>query len=103
MEQLWNVLYGMSGIAGVVLYVPQIIRYHRDPHARLSISLICWSGWMVIAAITMMYALVVVKSYLIGVVAGLNIVAQFTVLLYGIQARLAKRPTSSKHFFLKKI
>lgn len=87
MEQLLSVLYGASGIAASALYIPQIIRYHRDPAARESISLLSWGGWIVIAAITIAYALYEVKSTLIASVAGLNVLAQLTVLAYGIRAR----------------
>lgn len=87
MEQLLSVLYGVSGIAASALYIPQIIRYHRDPLARESISLLSWGGWIVIAAITIAYALYVVKSTLIASVAGLNVLAQITVFAYGIRAR----------------
>ena len=88
MEQILSVLYGVSGIAASALYLPQILKYHRDREARLSISLLAWGGWIVIAAITIAYALVVVKSTLIAAVAGLNILAQLTVLAYGLSARL---------------
>lgn len=87
MEQLLSVLYGVSGIAASALYIPQIIRYHRDPAARESISLLSWGGWIVIAAITIAYALCVVKSTLIASVAGLNVLAQVTVLAYGLRSR----------------
>ncbi|WP_420474675.1 hypothetical protein [Noviherbaspirillum sp. ST9] len=87
MEQLLSVLYGVSGIAASALYIPQIIRYHRDPSARASISLLSWGGWIVIAAITIAYALCVVKSTLIAAVAGLNVLAQITVLSYGLRSR----------------
>jgi hypothetical protein len=91
MEQLLSVLYGVSGIAASALYVPQILKYHRDRDARLSISLVSWTGWIAIAAITIAYALCVVKSCLIAMVAGLNAVAQMTVLLYGLRARYSNR------------
>ncbi len=87
MEQILSVLYGVSGIAASALYLPQILKYHRDREARMSISLLAWGGWIVIAAVTIAYALVVVKSPLIAAVAGLNILAQLTVLAYGMSAR----------------
>lgn len=92
MEQLLSVLYGVSGIAASALYIPQIIRYHRDPASRASISLLSWGGWIVIAAITIAYALFVVDSELIAAVAGLNVLAQLTVLAYGISARMRSAP-----------
>jgi hypothetical protein len=88
MEQLLSVLYGVSGIAASALYIPQILKYHRDRASRESISLLSWGGWILIATITIAYALLVVKSTLIAAVAGLNIVAQITVLAYGVSARL---------------
>lgn len=90
MEQLLSVLYGASGIAASALYVPQILKYHRDRDARLSISLLSWGGWIAIAAVTILYALYVVKNPLFAMVAGLNVIAQLTVLFYGLSARLAK-------------
>jgi len=96
MEQLLTVLYGASGIAASALYIPQIIRYHRDPASRASISLLAWGGWIVIAAITIAYALYVVKSTLIAAVAGLNVLAQLTVLAYGVRARIYA-PASPLH------
>lgn len=87
MEQLLSVLYGVSGITASALYIPQIIRYHRDPAARQSISLLSWGGWIIIAVITIAYALCVVKNTLIASVAGLNVLAQLIVLVYGIRAR----------------
>jgi hypothetical protein len=89
MEQILSILYGASGVAASALYVPQILKYHRDHHARRSISLLAWGGWAAIAAVTVLYALYVVKSDLIAMVAGLNAVAQLTVLVYGAHARLA--------------
>jgi hypothetical protein len=87
MEQVLSVLYGASGIAASALYIPQIIRYHRDPNARQSISLLSWGGWIGIAFVTILYALYVVKSPLFAMVASLNVVAQITVLFYGLSAR----------------
>lgn len=101
MEQLLSILYGASGVAASALYLPQILKYHRDRDARLSISLVSWTGWIVIAAITIAYALYVVKSYLIAMVAGLNVIAQVTVLSYGLRARLsdqAAAPIRKKAF-----
>lgn len=95
MEQILSVLYGVSGIAASALYLPQILKYHRDHEARRSISLLAWGGWIVIAAVTIAYALVVVKSYLIVAVAGLNILAQMTVLAYGVSARLGTPSVSA--------
>ena len=88
MEQLLSVLYGASGIAASALYIPQIIKYHREPQSRESISLLSWGGWIVVASITITYALLVVNSTLIAAVASLNVLAQITVLAYGISARL---------------
>ncbi|HEY0848015.1 MAG TPA: hypothetical protein VGE12_21800 [Noviherbaspirillum sp.] len=93
MEQLLSVLYGVSGIAASALYVPQILKYHRDRDSRTSISLLSWGGWIAIACITILYALYVVNSPLIAMVAGLNVIAQVTVLSYGLSARLGKLRT----------
>jgi|GEM_PF-1970983 len=95
MEQFLSVLYGASGIVASALYVPQILKYHRDRDARLSISLVSWAGWIAIAAITIAYALCVVKSYLIAMVAGLNVLAQITVLSYGVRARFCAPPLAT--------
>lgn len=95
MEQILSVLYGASGVAASALYVPQILKYHRDRNARLSISLLSWSGWIAIAIVTILYALYVVKNPLIATVAGLNVAAQMIVLCYGVLARLALRPAST--------
>lgn len=94
MEQLLSVLYGASGIAASALYVPQIIKYHRDPDARRSISLLSWGGWIAIAIVTILYALYVVKSPLFAAVAALNVTAQLVVLCYGVNARLERSHTS---------
>jgi hypothetical protein len=94
MEHLLSILYGVSGIAASALYVPQIMRYRRDKEACRSISLLSWGGWIAVAVVTVVYALLVIKSYLVAVVAGTSIVAQSTVLFYGINARFAKRLTS---------
>lgn len=94
MEQVLSVLYGASGIAASALYVPQILKYHRDPEARRSISLLAWGGWIAIAVVTILYALYVVKSHLFAMVAGLNVIAQLTVLFYGVNARLGKSATA---------
>lgn len=91
MEQLLSVLYGVSGIAASALYVPQILKYHRDQDACKSISLFSWGGWIAVTAVTIIYALFVIKSYLVATVAATSVVAQSTVLFYGINARLAKR------------
>lgn len=91
MEQILSVLYGISGITASALYLPQILKYHRDREARMSISLLSWGGWIAIACITILYALYVVNSELIAMVACLNVLAQITVLAYGISARLDRR------------
>lgn len=88
MEQVLSTLYGVSGIAASALYFPQILRYHRDRDARRSISLLTWSGWIVVTFVTILYAAYVVKNTLFTTVAGLNAAAQATVLAYGIAARL---------------
>lgn len=92
MEQILSVLYGVSGIAASALYVPQILKYHRDPESRMSISLLSWGGWIAIAIVTILYALYVVKSPLFAAVATLNVIAQLTVLVYGINARFTRKP-----------
>lgn len=94
MEQLLSVLYGVSGIAASALYVPQILKYHRDHEARRSISLLSWGGWIAIAIVTILYALYVVKNDLFAAVAGLNVIAQLTVLVYGVNARLGRQPAA---------
>ena len=90
MEQILSVLYGASGVVATALYLPQIAKFHRDHEARRSISLASWGGWIVIAMIAILYAVFVVRNYLIASVAGLNVAAQAVVLFYGINARLAK-------------
>jgi hypothetical protein len=90
MEQLLNVLYGVSGLAASALYVPQIIRYRRDQEACRSISLTSWAGWIAITGVTIVYALLVLKSYLVAMVGATSAVAQSTVLYYGLNARFAK-------------
>lgn len=92
MEHVLSLLYGASGIAASALYIPQILRYRRDPASRHSISLLSWSGWIAVAAVTVLYALCVVKSILIAAVAGLNLLAQATVLVYGLRARVGSPP-----------
>jgi hypothetical protein len=94
MEHLLSILYGASGIAASALYVPQIVRYRRDRDACMSISLLSWSGWIAVTAITILYAIYVVKSYLFATVATMNVMAQATVLFYGLHARLGKRRTA---------
>ncbi|MDB5771475.1 MAG: hypothetical protein V7606_73 [Burkholderiales bacterium] len=96
MEQILSVLYGISGLAASALYVPQILKYHRDQNACKSISLFSWAGWIAVTAVSIIYALYVIKSYLVAVVAGTSVVAQSTVLFYGISARLAKRQQTSQ-------
>lgn len=91
MEQLLSILYGVSGVAASALYIPQIIKYHRDREARKSISLLSWSGWIAIAAVTILYAIFVVKNVLFAAVAMMNVIAQITVLIYGLHARLSRR------------
>jgi hypothetical protein len=91
MEHLLSILYGVSGFAAAALYVPQILKYRRDHDACKSISLLSWGGWIAVTAVTIVYALIVIKSYLVAMVAASSIVAQSTVLFYGINARLAKR------------
>jgi hypothetical protein len=91
MEQLLSVWYGMSGVAASALYVPQIMKYHRDRNARMSISVLSWGGWVAMTSITVLYAIYVIKSYLFATVATMSILAQLAVLLYGVHARLAKR------------
>lgn len=91
MEQLLSILYGVSGVAASALYIPQIIKYHRDREARKSISLLSWSGWIAIAAVTILYAIFVVKNTLFAAVATMNVIAQITVLIYGLDARLSRR------------
>ncbi|RJF99809.1 PQ-loop domain-containing transporter [Noviherbaspirillum saxi] len=87
MEQVLSVLYGVSGCAATVLYVPQILRYHRDHSARQSISLLTWSGWIMVTLVTVLYAFFVVKSPLFASVAACNAIAQLIVLGYGLAAR----------------
>lgn len=91
MEHLLSVLYGASGIVSSALYLPQILKYHHDHAARGSISLSSWGGWIAIAMVAILYAVYVVKNYLIAAVAGLNVAAQTIVLFYGVSARVAKR------------
>ncbi|NEX63180.1 hypothetical protein [Noviherbaspirillum galbum] len=88
MEHLLSVLYGISGVIASALYIPQILKYHHNPDARKSISLLSWSGWIAIAVVSILYALLVVKNMLFAGVVSLNVAAQLTVLAYGLRARL---------------
>ncbi|WP_147375828.1 hypothetical protein [Noviherbaspirillum cavernae] len=97
MEHVLSILYGASGIAATALYLPQIIKYHRDRDACQSISLLTWSGWVLITAITILYALYVLNSRLFATVAAMNVMAQLTVLGYGINARAARRCAMSRN------
>lgn len=92
MEQILSFLYGASGITAAALYVPQILKYRRDRVARRSIALLTWAGWIVIAGVTVLYALYVVKSHLFATIAGLNAAAQMTVLYYGVRERFDRSP-----------
>lgn len=89
MEKLLTLMYGASGVTAAALYLPQILNYHRNPEARASISLLSWGGWIAIACITILYALLVADNPLIAAIAALNVLAQLAVLGYGIKARLA--------------
>ena len=91
MENLLSLLYGLSGLTSSALYIPQILKYRRDAEARRSISLLSWGGWIVIACITLLYALLVVKSRLFAGVVSLNILAQACVLAYGVRAHIEER------------
>lgn len=95
MEHLLTLLYGASGVAAAALYLPQIRAYHRNRNACASISLLAWSGWLAIAFITILYALCVIDNPLIAGIAALNVLAQATVLFYGIRARLVAAATPS--------
>lgn len=90
MEKLLTLLYGVSGVAAAALYLPQIRAYHRDCAARASISLLSWGGWLAVACVTILYATCVIRNPLIAGLAALNVLAQSTVLFYGIRARLAR-------------
>jgi len=87
MEQVLSLLYGVSGLAATALYIPQILRYHRAPLTRHSISLLTWGGWVAVTMVTIPYAIYVVKSPLFALVASINAIAQLTVLGYGVTAR----------------
>jgi len=97
MEQTLSVLYGISGIASSALYVPQILKYHRDPAARRAISLLSWAGWIAMTMVTILYASYVVKNRLFVSVACLNVSSQTVVLLYGISARLSSHKRRLAH------
>jgi uncharacterized protein with PQ loop repeat len=94
MEQILSVLYGVSGIAASAFYIPQILKYHRDQDARKSISLFSWGGWIAVTAVTVVYALYVIKSYLVATVAATNLMAQCAVMFYGVKVQLAKGSAS---------
>lgn len=92
MDMLLTLLYGASGMAAALLYLPQIRTYHRDRAARSSISLLTWGGWIGVTGVTVLYACYVIHNPLIALVAALNILAQVTVFWYGIGARIKARP-----------
>jgi len=89
MEQVLSMLYGISGVAALGCYLPQLLRYHRDPQARRSISVASWSGWIAVTFVTLLYALFVEKSRLFAGVTAMNAAAQCAVLAYGIRGRRA--------------
>ncbi len=96
MEQIVSALYGISSIAATALYIPQILKYRRDPAACKSVSLVCWSGWAGLAIITVLYALYVVRNPLFAMVAVLNCGAQLTVIFYAVKARRAEKAPSAQ-------
>jgi hypothetical protein len=90
MEQVLSMLYGISGVAALGCYLPQLLRYHRDPQARRSISVASWSGWIAVTLITLLYAVFVEKSRLFAGVTAMNAAAQCVVLAYGIRGRTGR-------------
>lgn len=90
MEQVLSMLYGISGVAALGCYLPQLIRYHRDPRARDSISVSSWSGWIAVTLVTLLYAIFVQKSALFAGVTAMNAAAQCAVLTYGIKSRFGR-------------
>lgn len=90
MEQILSMLYGISGVAALGCYLPQLMRYHRDPQARASISISSWGGWIAVTLVTLLYAVFVQKSGLFAGVTAMNAAAQGVVLAYGIRGRLGR-------------
>ncbi len=95
MEQVLSMLYGISGVAALGCYLPQLLRYHRDPHARKSISVVSWSGWIAATLVTLLYAVFVEKSSLFASVTALNAAAQSMVLAYGVKGRCSGNASAS--------
>lgn len=90
MEQVLSMLYGISGVAALGCYLPQLMRYHRDPLARASISIGSWGGWIAVTLVTLLYAVFVQKSGLFAGVTAMNAAAQGAVLAYGIRGRIGR-------------
>lgn len=87
-------LYGISGVAALGCYLPQLLRYHRDPQACHSISVASWSGWIAVTLVTLLYAIFVEKSRLFAGVTAMNAAAQCAVLAYGIRGRVSRHAAS---------
>lgn len=96
MEQLLSVLYGVSGFMAALLYIPQILKYHRERDARSAISLFSWSGWLIVTLVTVLYASYVIKSGLFAAISLTNASAQVIVLFYGIKSRIGEKKNQTE-------
>lgn len=91
LPSLLSTLYAAGGIAACLFYLPQLARMARDAHTRRAMSLLSWGGWLAVSAITVLYALVVVRHPEMVLVAAANTVCQTVVVGLTLAQRLVDR------------
>ncbi len=83
-------LYAISGILGCACYLPQIVRLAKGAEARRSMSLATWGGWLVLGAVTLVYAIDLGQREMM-LVNGLNSACQAVVVALMLAQRIADR------------
>ena len=80
-------LYVGAGLFKNAFYVPQIIALSKDTTRAASTSIVTWTAWLVAAAITVIYAAIIVNDRWFFLISTANLTGTTCVLIIALVKR----------------
>lgn len=91
MNAVLTALYGAGGLVATALYLPTIAKLVRDAECWKGQSLVSWSGWIMVATVSLLYAVLVNGDPVFMFATSLNFAAQTVVLTIILVQRARSR------------
>jgi hypothetical protein len=96
-HSLLSACYLVSGFVMAGIYVPQLVRGWRNPHATaIAQSFSSWAVWTACRAVALLYGILVIGDPLFIVAVGLDLLGRFAVLVVLLRALMVARKSLHK-------